>query len=274
MAGQITLTRPTAWQRQGGRGANDIVNMSKLFKSSKFPTPLFIVASLATFFAFGIIYFFAELDRQTNFSQGEPAPYQYYLNKEYSKGDPYITKNPGLADMLTGPIISDLDPHKGGMQSPVTIVLFSDYVCSFCEQQEETIKQILLDFEGSVSLIWKDYPENNPESISWQAALAARCAGEQDAYWLFHDLLYQNNNNLNQTTFVALARELNLNLEIFKDCLSSERTANLVKDNIIEANALGIKGIPFLYVNDQEVMGEITYDELKEMAELEMGKAR
>ena len=133
---------------------------------------------------------------------------------------------------------------------------------------------MLKDFEGQVSLIWKDYPENNQESVSWQAAIAARCAGEQNAYWLFHDLLYQNNDNLGQDVFIALARGLNLNLNIFKDCLLSERTAYLVKDNIIEANALGIKGIPFLYINDREVMGEVTYGELKEMVELELRKVR
>ena len=43
-------------------------------------------------------------------------------------------------------------------------------------------------------------------------------------------------------------------------------------DNIEEANVLDITGVPFIYVNKQEIMGEVGLDDLKRMIELELAK--
>ncbi len=80
--------------------------------------------------------------------------------------------------MLTGPIITNVDPSQGARNAPVTIVEFSDYVCNYCKEQESTIKQLIEAYQDKVRLIWKDYPESNYLSLSFQAAVAARSAGE------------------------------------------------------------------------------------------------
>ena len=108
-----------------------------------------------------------------------------FLNTDYQHKDPYTTKIPNLRDMLTGPIITDLDPSLGDYNSPVTLVLFSDFECSYCAKQEETLKEVMAKHD--VRLVWKDYPSSDRESMSFRAAVAARCAQVENAFWEYQN---------------------------------------------------------------------------------------
>ncbi len=245
-------------------------------KKQNFPTKFFVAASLATFILFAIFFFIIKINFANNtagqFTKQTNSTDKYYLNENYSEGDLLITKVPNLKDMLAGPIITDLDPSLGEQNAPIAIIQFSDFECGFCQEQEQILKQILTEYDNEARLIWKDYPESNENSISFQAATAARCAQEQNQFWPFHDLLYQNNNNLTQLKFLNFADQLNLNRAEFVKCLDNDNIRQLIHDNIKEANALDIKGIPFIYINDQEVMGEVSLEELSRIIEIEMDK--
>lgn len=240
------------------------------FKKFNFSTKLFVAASLATFILLAAFYIFIKAVFTNTAIEQADSEDKYYLNENYSEGDLLMTKVPNLSDMLAGPIITDLDPNLGEKNALVTIVEFSDFECSFCSQQEQILKQLLTEYQGKVRLIWKDYPENDENSYSWQAALAARCAQQQGKFWQFHDLLFQQKNTIEYKDFINLAVQLDLNKNQFSQCFNNQETAGLIKDNIEEANALDIKGIPFIYINDQEVMGQVTLEELKKMVEIEL----
>lgn len=251
--------------------------MLKFLKQKKFPTIPFMVASLATFILLGLFIIIINSlllpYSQEPVTKAQSSSHdKYYLNNNYSEGDELITKVPSLKDMLAGPIISNIDPSLGPLDAPITIVYFADFECSFCQKQEQVLKQIMDQYNSKVRLIWKDYPRYNPDSASYQAAIAARCAQEQNKFWPYHDLLYQNNQNLEQDKFLNLATELNLNSSQFERCLKSAAIQGLINDNITEANALDINGIPFIYINDQEVMGQITIEELKRIVDIELGE--
>ena len=244
-----------------------------MFKKSKLSLTLFIIASLATFVILGICYLLLGVNN-INY-QVEPiysSSNKYYLNNNYSEGDPFITKRPSLREMLAGPIITDFDPGMGDRSAPITIVEFSDFECSYCYEQEPVLKKIMAAYKNKIRLIWKDYPVSDQNSISFQAAIAARCADEQGKFWAYHDFLFDNNKSLNSETYYEIANLLDLNIASFKKCLNSEKVRNLILDNIEEANALDINGVPFIYINDQEVMGEISLGELERMVEIELSK--
>ncbi|MBU4257485.1 DsbA family protein [Patescibacteria group bacterium] len=231
---------------------------------------LFVAASLAVFILFGFLFFLINTRFNTIKKSGENN--KYYLNENYSEGDLLITKVPRLKDMLAGPIISDLDPGMGNKEAPVTIVIFSDYQCGFCQKQEQILNELTSRYEEKIRLIRKDYPESDENSISFLAAVAGRCAQEQKKFWEYHDLLFQNSGGLNSKILFELARKLNLNINQFNYCLSGSEAEQLIKDNIEEADALGISGVPFIYVNDREVMGQVDLEELKKIIEAELFK--
>jgi protein-disulfide isomerase len=242
--------------------------MLKIFKQPKLPATLFVTASLAALILLPVFFTFLKSilieDTQTQSQQTS--------DNIFDTSDPYITKVPSLRDMIDGPITDGIDPSFGNNNAPIVIVEFSDFECGFCQGQEEVINEILSEYDDKIRLIWKDYPENNIASPSYRAAIAARCAQKQEQFWPYHDLLFEESYNLNSDTFSEIAQELNLNLNQFEECLESDEVKSLINDNILEANALDINGVPFIYVNKQEILGEVTAEELKKIIELELNK--
>ncbi len=244
-------------------------------RKENLPMIIFIAISLVAFLVFGFIYIVLWPRLESNDEAvARVNSDKYYLNDDFKNDDPYITKNPTLKDILKGPIISKNDPWFGSEIAPVTIVYFSDFTCTFCESQERILKKIVTDYTTQVRLIWKDYPENDKNSISYKSAIAGRCALAQGKFWQFHDALFAVAEEAREDDFYAIAGELDLNGKEFKKCYTKQETAQSVEDNMEEADALGIVGIPFIYVNDKEVMGEVSYEELRGMVEGELGKTK
>jgi len=248
-----------------------------MFKKNKFPTILFVTASCIAIVVLSSVYaiftFNWNFIKYSNLKIDDrnSADEFYFINRDYSD-DPYITKKPRLKDMLAGPIINSIDPSTGDDKALVYIVEYSDYECSYCSKQEQVLKKVLQKYKDRVRLIWKDYPRVDSDSASYSAAVAARCAHEQDKFWPYHDFLFVKNKELNFDTYLNIANLLELDIDLFKTCLESPKAKRRIDNNIKEANALGITGIPFIYINAQEVMGEISEEELERMIEIELGR--
>ena len=73
---------------------------------------------------------------------------------------------------------------------------------------------------------------------------------------------------------INIAKDLSLDIPDYKKCLDSDKVKELLKDNIDEANALDINGIPFVYINNQEVMGEIDLESLEKIIKIELNKEK
>ena len=248
--------------------------MKNKIKDKKLNQIFFILISIACLFLLGVLL--AVISVRSNIikikENKENSNYdRYYINTDYKDGDFYITKKPNLKDILAGPIITSLDPSLGEISAPVVLVQFSDFECQYCSEQEKVLKELLNIYGDKVKLIWKDYPESSIETPSYQAAIAARCAQEQDKFWEYHDALYKSK-KLNQDEFINIAEKLKLKKGDFKNCLNSDRPKNLVNDNILEADALEIYGIPFVYINDQEAMGQMELEDFQNIIDKELEK--
>jgi len=193
----------------------------------------------------------------------------FYFNQNYGKDDPLMTAVPDLGQIITGPIITGADPQTGSADAKINIAVYTDFTCYYCGQTMAAALKVQADFPGQVRVIHKDFPNADKTYKSYQAALAGRCAQAQGKFWEMSDFLYKNYNNLSQTLFDSLAKQLKLNLAQFQQCLQSQVSSALVDDNLKEANALRISGIPTVYVNEQELMGEVSYEELEKAVEKE-----
>ncbi|MFA4833938.1 MAG: thioredoxin domain-containing protein [Patescibacteria group bacterium] len=236
----------------------------------KFPVKLFIVAALGNFIL--LFFFFSSLNFSLNSSQAGSDRVAGSYQSGSGNGDPLITKVPGLKDILDGPIINGPDPSLGPEKAPVVITYFADYECRYCQKQEAVIKSVMEQYKDKIRLVWKDYPEKNVASGSFSAAVAGRCAEEQGQFWPFHDLLFASGDKLGKDLFIALVEKLNLRKSLFSECLEDEEVGQSVRNNILEAQALDIKGVPFIFINKEEIMGEATADDLKKIIDIELNE--
>lgn len=152
----------------------------------------------------------------------------------------------------------------GDPDAPVTIVEFTDYECPYCSRHsEQTFPSLLEQFieTGEVFYVLKDMPLENIHPQAKSAAAAARCAGDQDAYWEMHDALFSKQplwaeeGDGSRQVFVELAGELGLNSDQFESCLDSGRYDQAIEANLAEGRDLGITGTPFFFIDGYPIPG-------------------
>lgn len=171
---------------------------------------------------------------------------------------------PAASEEHTGTIIGDPD-------APVTMVIYADYQCPHCRDFHADIEpRIINDFvrTGMVKLELVDFPVIGMESVddvfddskeSVQAAEAASCAAEQDAFMPYREALYAgtlqpNSGALSNDTLMSLANELGLDSEAFGACLESGRYEEFIHTGLSEGLDKGISSTPSFIINGEVTM--------------------
>lgn len=148
----------------------------------------------------------------------------------------------------------DDDPAIGPVDAPVVMIEFSDYQCQFCGQfARETLHPLLELYPDQIRFVYRDLVIYGP--VSFQAALSAECANDQGVFWLYHDRLFEQQNNLTPKFFFAMAEELNLDMQQFARCVSDPVTEDEVKADTAAGHDLGIRGTPTFYINGRILVG-------------------
>ena len=158
-------------------------------------------------------------------------------------------------------VSDDENYFLGDKNAPVVLYEFSDYQCPFCGRFYSgalpDIKKNYID-TGKVKLVFKDFPlDIHPEATP--AALAARCAGDQEKYFEFHDKLFENQQALTTAHYKEWARELGLNGVAFDDCFDTSKHLSAVRQDIVEGQHAGIRGTPGFLLNGQLISGAQPY---------------
>jgi protein-disulfide isomerase len=151
-------------------------------------------------------------------------------------------------------VSTDDNPSLGPDHAPITIVEFSDFQCPYCQQSVRILKQLRDMYGEKIRLVYRDYPGPN-HPYAPQAAEAARCAGEQGRFWEYHDLLFGRQSPGKGWDFVALAKELGLQLNVFDSCLNSGRFREEITKDLQDGLKLGIASTPTFFINGRPLVG-------------------
>jgi|TARA_B100000315_G_scaffold232960_1_gene245723 protein-disulfide isomerase len=175
-------------------------------------------------------------------------------------------------------ISADDDPFLGSPNAPVTIIEFSDFECPFCKRFfDGTLQDIITNYvdTGKVKYVLRDFPLSDIHPDAEIAAEAANCANEQDKYWEFHDLLFQNQEDWisgNTTVeFKKYGSSLGLNEEQFAFCLESGKYVDEILMDMQDGLNAGVQGTPTFYINGVKVVGAQVYSVFKQVIDEELG---
>lgn len=166
-------------------------------------------------------------------------------------------------EKLTEPTISFIDPSKGSAEAAITIVEFGDFACEPCAQMATTLASLQQQFPEDVRVIWKDFPNESLHDQATPAALAARCAQDQGAFWAYHDELFLRQSRQNDQTYLAIAQDLELNVGEFQNCYNTQESLPLVKRSFDEGLALDLKSTPTLFIEAERLTGAVTLRDLE-----------
>lgn len=177
----------------------------------------------------------------------------------------------------------------GDPNSPNTLQIYADYRCPHCRMLAKEIEpHIIEDFvkTGRMNIEFLDFTvigvssfddlgDDSIESV--QAAEAAACAAEQDAYLAYRDWLLDgptstSTGDFADTNLINAAEALDLNVEQFSTSLQDGVYEQGVIDSVWLGIERGVQGTPTLILNGGEpfYVPETGYEGLKTYLESEL----
>lgn len=144
----------------------------------------------------------------------------------------------------------------GDKNAKVTMVVYSDFECPYCQGYHETVKQIIVKYGNKVRIVWKHFPLSFHANAE-PAANAAECAGEQGKFWEYADKLFANQENFGTALWAKLAGELKLNTSKFNSCMTAKTYQAKIDADLNEGIANGVEGTPATFINGELVSGAL-----------------
>ena len=172
--------------------------------------------------------------------------------------------------------IQENDRILGDPDAKIEIVEYSDFQCPYCrlfwQNAYQDIKRDYID-TGKAYLVYRHLPlDIHP--VANITAQASECAGEQNKFWQFHDIVFakqaelgENTIDYGRTEIEQWASEIEINMDSFNKCLDEERYAKKIEQDIASANEYGLRGTPSLAINGQLIIGAQPYSVFKSVIE-------
>lgn len=143
----------------------------------------------------------------------------------------------------------------------IEMVEFSDFQCPYCQRfYQETYKELKAKYidTGKVKFTFRHYPLPFHASAQ-KAAEASECAGSQGKFFEYHDVLFEkaqgDGSGLSVPELKQYAALLGLNTARFNACLDGGEMAATVKEDLQEAQRIGVSGTPSFVINGEMVVG-------------------
>lgn len=156
--------------------------------------------------------------------------------------------------IIAGVDLSQASPRLGSAEASVTIIEFGDYQCPRCKSWFDNTKPQLdstyID-TGVVNLYFVDVKYLGGDSHT--AAVATYCAEDQDMYWEYHDVLYNNQRGINSgwasaDNLARFAGNIGLDTAEFEACLQSSEQRERLDFNAAQGRAQGVSGTPHFII--------------------------
>lgn len=167
------------------------------------------------------------------------------------------------------PTVSFLNAPAIGAEKPrVVIAEFADYQCPYCRSSQAIIRDLIKTYRDQIRLVFKHLPlEIHSEAFA--ASQAAFCAGQQGAFWPYHDALL-GSEDLSPDSLKKLATNLQLDLVKFNNCNTSDESRVAVQQDLDEARRFGINSTPTFVINGKLIRGALELDQFKSVIEAEL----
>jgi protein-disulfide isomerase len=179
---------------------------------------------------------------------------------------------PGRPDpALTYAVPADGHPFEGAAHAKVTIVEAREFACPYCEKVRPTIAQLLVDYPGTLKVVYRNMVVH--PQVATLPAQAACAAGKQGRYVDMANAIYDKGflagRDLSRTKMEALAAHLGLDLGRFTADMDGP-CVKQVADDQAELAKFGVNATPTFFVNGRHLSGAQPIDAFKKLIDEEL----
>ena len=161
-------------------------------------------------------------------------------------------EQPSASTVTLNPRVSEQRDHLlGPRAAPVMLVEYGDFECPYCGQAHLILRELLREVGGAVRLAFRHFPLAQIHPHAQAAAEAAEAAGAQHKFWEMHDILFENQDALEDEDLLGYAQALGLDLERFQLDLLRHAFAPRVREDFLSGVRSGVNGTPTFFINGQ-----------------------
>lgn len=176
---------------------------------------------------------------------------------------------------------ADLARIDGSAGAKVWMLMISDFQCPYCKDfHDKTARAIHREFvaTGKLRFAYLHFPLVNTHPNALPAAEASMCGGAQDKFWPFHDRLFADVANWAQLPdpvpqFVAMARNLKLDMTAFQKCLADDVMLPMIQNDTQRGSQAGARSTPTFIIGTQVVPGNAPLEVLRGIINGQLSKA-
>lgn len=164
-------------------------------------------------------------------------------------------------------VLADKTNHSlGNENGKFVIIEFFDYRCGWCKRTNTALWDVI-DSGKAKNIRWvlMDSPIFGEGSALISRYVLA--AGKQGKFKEMHHAVMTSKNTIDEKGLIALAQELNLNIEKLKVDAESSDIKTKLQNNQKLAEKLGINGVPYLIINGKIHPGALLGDALNKAVE-------
>jgi protein-disulfide isomerase len=143
-------------------------------------------------------------------------------------------------------------PVLGNAGGDVSIVVFTDYTCSYCKAVEPRLREAV-NADGNVRLVIKEFPILTPESLI--AARAALASVNQGGYEAYHRALMDFTGQLTEAIIFEEAARAGLDVARLREDMETAEVNDAIIGNFNLARGLRVFQTPTFVIGGKPITG-------------------
>src|SRR5260370_40037276 len=149
---------------------------------------------------------------------------------------------------LTEPV-SARDRIVGPRDAEVSLVEYGDFECPYCRAAEPIVAGLIEALGQQLSVTFRHFPLRDVHPHAQHAAEVAEAAAAQGHFWEMHDMLFANQDALDDDSLMKHAADLALDAERGRRELASHEHAGHVPEDRSRGLARGVRGSHTFFID-------------------------
>lgn len=163
--------------------------------------------------------------------------------------------------------VTDNDHIQGVKNAPIELIEYADFQCPYCRKANYIVKNLQEKLGSDLKFVFRHFPLAELHANAVHSAIAAEAAGKQGEFWRMHDLLFDNQEYLQDYNLVEYAQQIGLDISHFEADFESDECYRKVQNDYENGLKAGVQGTPTFFINGQRFEGNWMNPEFAEFLE-------
>jgi protein-disulfide isomerase len=143
----------------------------------------------------------------------------------------------------------DRDHIQGPVDAPIMLLEYGDYECPYCGAAHPVVKEIQKRLGKRLCFAFRNFPLINSHPHAERAAEAAEAAAAQGRFWEMHDLLYENQEALEDEDLARYASALGLDARRLMNEVRAGAQMDRIREDFRSGARHDVNGTPSFFIN-------------------------